>query len=183
MPFAKDAQSSAGLMIGPHWYAVRTKPRQEDTALQNLTRQGYTAYLPRICLKKRRRNRWCEVVEPLFPGYLFLRVDLQTDNVSPVRSTLGVAGMVRFGTHYQPLPDSVIEYFRQKDAAADSTEMRSSPFRPGDRVRILSGPFAGLEAVYQMSRSEERALLLMHILGSTQHIAVPFDDIGSTSRP
>ena len=74
-----------------NWYAVQTKPRQELVAEQNLQRQGFVTYLPRIRLRKRKRNKLVDAVEPLFPRYLFIHVDPDQDSLAPVRSTLGVA--------------------------------------------------------------------------------------------
>ncbi len=58
-----------------HWYVVHCKPRQEATAEEHLNRQGYGAYLPKVLLRKRKRDKWVKVVEPLFPRYLFSQVD------------------------------------------------------------------------------------------------------------
>ena len=95
------------------WYAVHARPRQEAVAELNLERQGYHTYLPKIRLRKRRRDKWTKVVEPLFPRYLFIRVDPNRQSLAPVRSTLGVAGLVRFGQLLRPVPDGVIAYLKQ----------------------------------------------------------------------
>lgn len=157
------------------WFAVHTKPRQEQLALTNLERQGYTAYLPRIHVNKRVRNRWQTVVEPLFPGYAFIRVDLDRDNIAPVRSTLGVRGMVRFGHVYTPLPGEVIALLQRCEAAQGNNP--AEPFKPGDIVTIESGPFAGLEAVYHMAKAGDRAILLLQMLGKQNAIVIGHDDI------
>ena len=79
------------------WYVVATKLRQETVALQNLKRQSYEVFLPQITLRKRRRGKWQEVIEPLFPGYLFVALEAGVDDAAPIRSTLGCVGLVRFG--------------------------------------------------------------------------------------
>lgn len=58
-----------------HQYAVHAKPRQEGVANDNLERQGYVTYLPKILVRKRRRDKWVKLVEPLFPRYLFIQVN------------------------------------------------------------------------------------------------------------
>ena len=164
--------------ITPRWYAIQTKPRQEEVAHLNLERQGFRVYLPRIQLKKRRGSKWQVVIEPLFPGYLFLNVDLDRDNIAPVRSTIGVRAMVRFGVERVPVPDEVIEYLQRREAAAGAASDESpNPFKPGDKVRILSGPFGGLEAVYEMDRSDDRVLLLIDMLGRQSRVKVAVDDV------
>ena len=97
------------------WYLVYAKPRQERVARTNLERQGYETYLPLSRETKRRRGRATEVVAPLFPRYLFIHLDSQTDDWGPIRSTLGVVSLVRFA--YQPaqVPDDLVATLRARE--------------------------------------------------------------------
>jgi transcriptional antiterminator RfaH len=166
----------------PRWYVVKTKVKQESLARDNLERQNFVTYLPYIAVRKRVRNQWQNINEPLFPGYLFIHVDLQLDNVAPIRSTIGVSGLVRFGMQITPLPDEIIDYIRAQEANNHEKPLPSVPFQPGDKVKVLAGPFAGLEAVFQMTQSRARALLLIHVLGGVNPVAVPLDDIGNLGQ-
>ena len=156
-----------------HWYAVQTKPRQETVAEQNLQRQDFVTYLPRISLRKRKRNSWVDAVEPLFPRYLFIQVDPDKDSLAPVRSTLGVAGLVRFGQLLRPVPDTVIDYIKQlEDPQTEQRQAETWPHQPGDTLEVLEGPFASLTGIYQMPVGEDRALLLIEMLGRINSVAV-----------
>jgi len=155
------------------WYAVQTKPRQEKVAALNLRRQHYHTYLPKIRLRKRRRQQWQKVVEPLFPRYLFIEITSDEQSLAPVRSTVGVAGLVRFGKKLVAVPDPVINFIRQHEEA--DTEARADdqwPHKPGDVVQVLEGPFVGLSGVYQMEKDEQRALLLIELLGRRNSVVV-----------
>lgn len=164
-------------VVRPRWYAIQTKPRQEEVARVNLERQGYRVYLPLIQLRKRRSGRWQVAIEPLFASYVFLNVDLDHDNIAPVRSTLGVRAMVRFGFEYVAIPDEVIEYLQQREPTGSANAAPRPLFTPGDKVRILTGPFGGLDAVYEMNRSDDRVLLLVDILGRQSRVKVALDDV------
>lgn len=160
------------------WYAVHTRPRQENTAEEHLNRQGFNAYLPKVLLRKRKRDKWVKIVEPLFPRYLFIQVDPQLLSLAPVRSTLGVAGLVRFGHELRPVPDGVIACLK----TAENTETHQLdadawPHKPGDRVEVLEGPFAGLTCIFQLATAEERGLLLIDLLGRQNSIDVPLASI------
>jgi transcriptional antiterminator RfaH len=156
-----------------HWYAVQTKPRQETVAEQNLQRQDFVTYLPRISRRKRKRNSWVDAVEPLFPRYLFIHVDPDQDSLAPVRSTLGVAGLVRFGQLLRPVPDTVIDYIKQlEDPQTEQRQADTWPYQPGDTLEVLEGPFASLTGIYQMPLGENRALLLIELLGRSNSVAV-----------
>ena len=161
------------------WYVVATKPRQESIAREHLMRQGYRVLLPEIRLNKRRQNRWTEVVAPLFPGYLFVQLAFGRDDPAPIRSTHGCRDLVRFGEHHPPVPAMVLA---QLTAQAASLGEAGPLFVAGDRVRLESGPFAGLAAVFDMPKGEDRAQVLIQMLGKAQRVVVDSDQLIKNSE-
>ena len=91
------------------WYLVHTKPRQENLAQENLERQGYETYLPRIYQTRRRNGRHVKTIEAFFPRYLFIHLDSETDNWAPIRSTIGVSKMIRFDGIPAMVPEQLIQ--------------------------------------------------------------------------
>ena len=156
------------------WYVVATKSRDEEIAKVNLERQGYLVFLPTISLKKRRRGHWTSVTEPLFPGYLFISLIFGDDDPAPIRSTVGCVGLVRFGQTYTPVP---YELITRLEVAADTGSVTLAPFQSGDAVRLMSGPFVGLEAIYDMAKGSERAQVLLEVLGRVQRLIVETDSL------
>ena len=156
------------------WYAVATKARDEAVAKANLEHQDYQVFLPTISLKKRRRGRWVPVAEPLFPGYLFVLLVLGADDPAPIRSTMGCIGLVRFGQTYTPVPLSLIAALKGISEGELDTPL---PFNGGDKVRLIAGPFAGIEAIFDMPRGEDRAQVLLELLGKVQRLTVNQDDL------
>jgi transcriptional antiterminator RfaH len=163
------------------WLVVQTKPKQEDAAELNLSRQGYRVFLPKLQQRKRVRGKWQLVVSPLFPRYLFIDVDYGTDDLAPVRSTVGVFNLVRFGQDIIPVPDEVVEFLQvQQDPTLGAKNESDWPHKKGDKVEILQGPFAGLAGVFDMSKDEERAYLFIELLGRASRIVVERSMIGDT---
>ena len=144
------------------WYLVHTKPRQEDIALANLERQGYECYLPQMRIERIRRRKAEVATEPMFPRYLFIRLDSsdQGKSWSPIRSTLGVSQLVHFGARAAKVDDTLVDLLRQRERALPMQAM----FHSGDSVVITDGPFAGIEAIYQTADAERRAFILLEIL-------------------
>ena len=95
------------------WFVVHTKPRQEQRALVNLQRQGFAAWLPMLSVEKFRRGRLEKVVVPMFSRYLFIRLDTEQTNWSPIRSTLGVSKLVSFGNRPAVIEDELILALQQ----------------------------------------------------------------------
>lgn len=147
-----------------HWYVIHTKPRQEQRALLNLEQQGYECYLPLLAIEKLRQGAISLIEEPLFPRYLFIRLDAGKSGQSwaPIRSTLGVSRLVTFGSNPAKVDADLINTLRTQNSFANQAPQRM--FNEHDHVQILSGPFAGLEAVYQMQDGESRAMVLIQFL-------------------
>lgn len=153
------------------WYLLFTKPRQEWRARDNLIRQGYSVFLPTLLEEKIRTGERVQVEEPLFPRYLFIKLDDVTSNWLPIRSTLGVANLVRFGDNYCRAPNALVDGLMQVE------RLQCNYLSPGDQVRVASGPFAGLEGVYQQADGTRRVLVLMNLFSKPQTISMPVADI------
>ncbi len=156
------------------WYAVHCKPRQDARAEQQLRNQGYETFRPLVKVRSHRAEGVRDSVESMFPRYLFIRLDTVTENWAPIRSTRGVAGLVRWGDHVPTVPDEVIEHLQatmDTDGCLDLTGR--SPYQPNDRVRITEGPFAGYQALYVANTGQERVIVLLNILQQSQQITLP----------
>lgn len=160
------------------WYLVRTKIRAEGIALEHLERQGYRVYHPRLLRSKRVRGRWVDRVEPLFPRYLFLRLDTERQSLAPVRSTVGVTNIVRFGVDYAIVPDEVInELMHREDAGTGLHRLKEPLFERGTVVRVSEGPFDRLEGVFECFESEERVVILLEVLGRVTRVRLPLSQV------
>ena len=159
-----------------HWYAVSCKPRQEAIAEENLLRQGYRVYLPRIQSERHRHGQWTGVIEPLFPRYLFIRVDPTSRSTAPVRSTRGAIGLVRFGSQPAIVPQEVIDAILQREAPDSGLHQDDRPlFRAGETVKLENGPLAGMEGIFVEEDGEKRAIVLLELLGKANKIRINRD--------
>jgi transcriptional antiterminator RfaH len=157
----------------PSWFAVYTKPRQEQIARENLERQAFRCFLPLAVNPYQRRSARKLRVEPLFPRYLFLHATPDQQSLGPVRSTRGVATLVRFGQELAHVPETVIRAIdRRRDPASGLIRLDPVPVNPGDKVRVFDGPLAGLEGIFKERKGEKRALLLARLLGTESTLEV-----------
>jgi len=155
-----------------HWYLVHTKPRQENCALENLERQGYACYLPTLRVEKLRQGSLTDVEEPLFPRYLFIRLDHENSGQSwaPIRSTRGVCRLVSFGAEPARVDDDLIDLLKTRVANAQSAPQPL--FSSGERVWLTGAPFAGVEGLYQMADGQQRAMVLIELLSRSVRVPV-----------
>jgi transcriptional antiterminator RfaH len=147
------------------WYLVYAKPREESVAKTNLERQHYETYLPLMRQVRKRLGRRVTVVAPMFPRYLFIHLDETTDNWGPIRSTLGVVSLVRFGMKPAQVPDSLITTLRAREDETGIQVVSADEFKPGARVRLTEGGFAGYEGIFQAKSGRDRVVVLLDILG------------------
>lgn len=148
------------------WYAVHCKhPRIAEI---NLMAQGFQTYFPR---KFRDNTR---EIEFLFDNYGFLYHEGQ--DLSPIRSTVGCVGLVRFGRENPPAPVSsaIIEGLRALETADGVLPGRE--YQPGDRVRLKTPAFEFCEAVVREADPRRRLLYLKSFLAGGD-VAVRYDEV------
>lgn len=144
------------------WYVIKTKPREEELCLEQLSSKGMTVFCP-MTKEFRWRRRQTEIV-PLFPGYIFCRFTYP-DHYYDVKWERGVSKLVRFGENDPPyVSDAAVEMIRSimdEDGTIDQT----SEFKPGDSVRFRTGPFKDLVGtILRADTAQERIVVLMELL-------------------
>lgn len=161
------------------WYVAHTKVQQEQVACKNLARQGFAVYLPRMKILKRNRRHRCQELqfEPLFPRYLFFQPGTPGHSIAPVRSTLGVTTIVRFGQTLAVLRQGVLKSIQDFEARQNAAGLKEiSPFRSGEGVLVVDGPLTGLEGLVS-SVSHERVVVLMHLLGHDARVTLSYNQL------
>jgi transcriptional antiterminator RfaH len=160
----------------PRWFVVRTHPHAENLAASHLRRQGFETYLPRYRKRRRHARRAETVAAPMFPGYLFVTFDSKEGQWRPIRSTIGVAGLICIGDRPTPLPAAVIDGLRAREGEAGLIELAAKPdFVTGDKIKIEDGAFADCHGLFQDMTDGERVTVLLDILGRKVRVALDAD--------
>jgi transcriptional antiterminator RfaH len=110
-------------------------------------------------------------VESLFPGYLFIHLRPE-DSWAPLRSTRGVSRVVSFGGYPLEIPQRLIDSLQQRTPTEPQPLLQA-----GDRVRIVEGSFAELDAIFLNMDGEERVVLLMNLLNREQKLTLPLASV------
>jgi len=167
-----------------HWHLLMTKPREDARAEQNLLNQGYELFRPLLRQYQVKKGKQVAVSEPLFPRYLFIRLDDVLSNWAKIRSTRGVARLVRFSDLPAIVPDHMIGELRSQckgENIIDLTENKPYVYEKGEEIEITVGSFRGIRAIIKEQMAQDRVVLLMNLLGKEQEIEIPLSQIKSNS--
>jgi len=139
---------------------------------------GRSPYLPLIQTSRRRNGKIVKRTEAFFPRYLFISLDKENDNWSPIRSTIGVADMVRFGGVPAVVPEYMIDKLKQNEDEFGLQLIKKKELKQGDKVEIKDGPFEGCKAIYQKMKNSERVSVLLDIVGKNTQVTLNIDELG-----
>jgi transcriptional antiterminator RfaH len=162
---------SIEIQEGLRWYVVETKPRHEPQVDRRFRQAGIEVFLPWIRVRRRIGTKRLWITEPLFPRYLFCRLDLfQIGKLA--RYSPGVKDFVKFGSMIPELSDEFIESLKEHCPGGVATV--SHDYRAGQPLVIREGPLSGLQAIFQQKmKDEERIAVLLEFLGRQTTIILP----------
>jgi transcriptional antiterminator RfaH len=163
------------------WYLVRTKPGKERWVRDQLASRLPEVFLPMLKARMPRWGRLTVSVAPLFPCYLFTRMDLQASYFE-VKYLAGVSGLVSAGNDPVVVPDTIITEIRSR-GVDDVVEIHEGPFDNGQQVRVVEGPFRGFEAIFEryLSGAERVAILLNTIESAGPRIVLSASSLAKSS--
>lgn len=143
-----------------HWYAAKTKTGQDHVAIENLRRQEFHTYYPKVIIDGAGRT------EPLFPGYVLIRFEVSDHLWRVINNTRGVRRLLSFSADGRPslLVDTEVEALQRRESTGNLRIPDIRRPRPGDRVRLIAGP--SFDMIGRVVRTRgERVELLLHLLG------------------
>jgi len=154
------------------WFVVRTLPQREAAAKAQLSLQDFETFLPSHLKTVRHARRFTTKRAPFFPRYLFVRLNLARERWRAVNGTVGVAGLIMEGEVPKPVPAGVVESLL---SLADTSGLLSfTPLmKPGQNVRILTGPFAERVGRVIDADGQDRVQVLLEAMGGTVTVQAP----------
>ncbi len=161
----------------PRWYVVHTQPHRERRAAANLERQGTRVFLPLIRKTVRHARQFRTVTAPFFARYLFVELVFGHDRWRHVNSTYGVSRLIMEGDGPKPAPPGVVEGLLAR-VDRDGVVATAATLKPGQRLEILTGPFAGLTGRLLTLDDRERVQMLLDVLGNGTRVATTTASVG-----
>ena len=156
------------------WMVLNAQYQREATAIANLERQGFDIYCPRILRTIRHARKSREVMQPLFPGYIFVSCNFGTWAWRPLLSTIGVRSVIRTSDGPSLLDNAFIQALKARERQGVIVRP-SSPFVAGQEVRIAHGSLEGMIGRIVEADAKERVVLLINLLNRPVRMTVASD--------
>jgi transcriptional antiterminator RfaH len=155
------------------WYVIHCVAQRDRQVERLLAHAGMEAFAARVPRTRKRNGD-----KALFPGYVFVRLDLEAGSWSTIRSRPGVRSLVEIGGGPCPVADEIVEVLRERVAGYTISQPQ---LQVGDRVAVTGGIFADLEGVFcELVSGAERVAILLDIMRRQVRVELCVDAIRPT---
>jgi transcriptional antiterminator NusG len=158
------------------WYVLHTKSRFENVVNEGLIKKSIEVFLPKIQVKSKRRDRKAMIRVPLFPGYLFVKSDLNPYEHLEIVKTAGAVRLIGNKDGPIPVPSDTIKSLEIM-VGGNNTVITGTRFKKGDRVVVVYGPFTGVIGTFVRYRGKGRVIVNIEALGQFAGAEVSEEDI------
>ncbi|MFZ5568936.1 MAG: UpxY family transcription antiterminator [Thermodesulfobacteriota bacterium] len=159
-----------------HWYVLHTRSRFENVVNDGLQKKSLEVFLPKIRVRSRRQDRKLMIHVPLFPGYVFVKTDLHPHEYLEIVKTAGVVRLVGSRSGPIAVSDETIGSLKIM-VKGDDPVITGSRFKKGDRIMVISGPFAGVIGYFIQYRGQGRVIVNIEALGQFAAVNVSEEDV------
>ena len=158
------------------WYVLHTKSRFENVVNEGLTKKSIEIFLPKVKVRSKRRDRKAMIQVPLFPGYVFVKTDLNPYEHIEIVKTVGAVRMIGNRDGPVAVPEVNIESLKIM-VAGNNSVTTGRRFRKGDRVMVVDGPFAGVTGTFIRYKGKKRVVVYIEALGQFASVEVREDEV------
>jgi len=158
------------------WYVLHTKSRFENVVHEGLLKKSLEVFLPKIQVQSRRRDRKCVIRVPLFPGYVFVKTDLNPYEHLEIVKTTGAVRLIGGKAGPVSVPEDTVTSL-QIMVSGNLPIATGSRLKKGDRVMVVSGPFTGVTGVFSRYKGQGRVVVNIEALGQFAALEVDENDL------
>ena len=160
--------------VAADWYVAQTHPNAESKAVAHLERQGFETYLPRYMKTARHARRVNLLKAPLFPRYVFVRVDMEKQRWRVINSTIGVTCLVGHGGNPLPVQSDIVDGLKRREGPNGyfNLEAPALRFKAGDAVRLVHGVLDACQGIFEARTDKDRVAILLDLLGRKVRVVI-----------
>ena len=151
------------------WFIAQIKPNSYNTAIQNLERQGFETFLPKMEITQRQKNKFVVKNVYVFPGYMFVSFDPHIITWTKINSTYGVSKILAFNKKPSEISSDLILELKTR-YEINSNPTQNEKLQKGDSIKFYTGPFTDLIAKVESADEKSRIWILLEAMGGYQRL-------------
>ena len=163
------------------WYVLHTKSRFENIVNEGLAKKSIEVFLPKIKVRSKRSDRKIMIQAPLFPGYVFVKTDLNPYEHIEIIKTVGAVRIIGSKNVSLPVPHESIESLKIM-VAGNNSVTTGIRLRKGEPVIVIDGPFAGVTGTFIRYKGKGRVVVYLESLGQFASVEIREDDVEIISK-
>lgn len=155
------------------WYVVHTHVNKEFVAEHNLNKLGFSTYIPKYKKMISHARKKSEVIKPLFPKYIFVKIDLAIQYWTVINSIYGVKNIITMNEKPTFLSSEIIKKLKFNENFEGFIDIMPFPDRKiGDEIKIIEGVFAGKLGIFNGLTDDNRVKVLFNLLGKEMTLSL-----------
>ena len=158
------------------WYVLHTRSRFESVVNEALEKKTKEVFLPKILVPSTRRDRKAMIRVPLFPGYVFVKTDLNPNDHLDILKTVGAVRLIGSKEGPVSVSDSTIESLKIM-VTAEGPVATGQKYHKGDPVVVVRGAFTGVTGVFIRYKGNDRVVVNIDALGQSAGVEVDEGDV------
>ena len=151
------------------WFIAQIKPNSYNSAIQNLERQGFETFLPKMEITQRQENKFLVKNVYVFPGYMFVCFDPHIITWTKINSTYGVSKILTFSNKPAEISSDLILELKNK-YEINSKLTQKEKLQKGNSIKFYTGPFTDLIAKVESVEEKNRIWVLLEVMGGNQRL-------------
>jgi transcription elongation factor/antiterminator RfaH len=165
------------MVLKQDWYVVYTKSKFENVVFDGFSKKNLEAFLPKMSVLSKRRDRRKMLNSPIFPGYVFVKSNMNANEHIEILKTVGVVNLIK--NHKGPVCVDEESINSLKIMVSEKSEnlLTGSSFSKGAKVRVIYGPFKGVTGTFINMKGRERVIVNFETLGQFVSVDVSQDDV------
>jgi transcriptional antiterminator RfaH len=160
------------------WYVAYTQPGKENLAAGQLLAQGFKTYLPKYRKTIRHARKVKNIKVPLFPRYLFVKIDLDRSRWRAIDGTRGVSHLLTMGEKPSAIPSGIVEEIKSRESQEKLIELEPYiPYDPGDSLEVTAGALSCQVGNFIRVDTNQRIVMLLQLLGRELEVRLQPEDV------
>ena len=155
--------------LNKRWFIAQIKPNSYNIAIQNLERQGFETFLPKMEITQRQKNKFLVKNVFVFPGYVFVCFNPFINAWTKINSTYGVSKILTFNNKPSEISSDLILELKNRYEIKGNPAQKEK-LQKGDRIKFYTGPFTDLFAKIESVDTKNRIWVLIEAMGGNQRL-------------